>query len=144
MDRPADFKLEQREDGQTAVLTGEWTAVRMGWANERLEEALKGTRGVTLDLNGIDRCDTSGAYGILKAGEKAAEPGKTLARPEIAQLLELVANAIEAPPTPQHPQRSFYDLFDRIGRGVVDLGLSIYEFNVFNGHLIVAVGRAIA
>ncbi|HZZ35633.1 MAG TPA: ABC transporter permease [Caulobacteraceae bacterium] len=144
MNRPADFKLEQKDDGQVAVLTGEWTAVRMGWANERLGDALKGTRGVKLDLGGIDRCDTSGAYGILKASEKAVERGEIVARPEVQQLLDLVADAIEAPPTPVVRQRSFYDLFDRIGRGVVDLGLSVYDLNVFNGHLIVAVGRAIA
>lgn len=144
MNEPADFSLEEREGVQTAVLTGDWTAVRMGWANERLGEALTGTKGVILNLDGIDRCDTSGAYGILRASEKSAVPGKMVARPEIVQLLELVAHATEAPPTPKARQRSFYDLFDRIGRGVVDLGLNVYDLNVFNGHLLVAVGRALA
>ena len=144
MNVPADFKLEERDGVRTAVLTGDWTAVRMGWANERLGEALAGTSGVVLDLNDIGRCDTSGAYGILRASEKAAQPGRMIARQEVVQLLELVSEAIEAPPTPKHRQRSFYELFERIGRGVLDLGLSVYDLNAFIGHLLVAVGRAVA
>ena len=44
MNQPADFKVESRDKGQAAVLTGDWTAVSMGTANERLEEALHGGR----------------------------------------------------------------------------------------------------
>ena len=35
-------------------------------------------------------------------------------------------------------------LFDRIGRGVVDLGINIYDTLIFNGHLLFAVARACA
>ena len=80
MNQPADFQLETRDQGQTAVLTGDWTAVRMGSANELLGAALKGTRGISIDANGIGRCDTSGAYGILKAVEQADERGTISAR----------------------------------------------------------------
>jgi phospholipid/cholesterol/gamma-HCH transport system permease protein len=144
MNQPADFNIERRPEGQTAVLTGDWTAVRMGWANERLEEALGGTRGIAVDATKLDRCDTSGAYGILKAIGRAAEIGPVHARPDVQQLLELVGDAIKAPPTPVMRRRSFYDLFDRIGRGVVGFGVEIYDLNIFNGHLLVAVGRAIS
>ena len=143
MNQPADFQLETRDQGQTAVLTGDWTAVRMGMANEHLGAALKGTRGISIDANGIDRCDTSGAYGILKAVEQAAEQGKVSARAEILRLLELVANATTAPRTPVVKRRAFYDLFDRLGRGVVKIGWDFYDLNVFNGKLVGAIGRAI-
>ena len=143
MNQPADFRLETTDQGQTAVLTGDWTAVRMGYANELLGAALKGTRDISIDANGIDRCDTSGAYGILRAVEQAAEQGKISAREEILRLLDLVAQATTAPRTPVVKQRAFYDLFDRIGRGVVSVGLDVYDLNVFNGNLLVAVGRAI-
>jgi anti-anti-sigma regulatory factor len=73
MNQPADFRLETRDQVQTAVLTGDWTAVRMGFANELLGATLKGTRDIAIDANGIDRCDTSGAYGILKAVEQGAK-----------------------------------------------------------------------
>ena len=60
MNQPADFTIESRDQGETAGLTGDWTAVRMGWANERLGEALEGTRGILIDATDINRCDTSG------------------------------------------------------------------------------------
>ncbi len=80
MNQPAGFRLETSDQGKVAVLTGDWTAVRMGSANELLGAALKGSRDIAIDANGIDRCDTSGAYGILKAVEQAAEKGRISAR----------------------------------------------------------------
>jgi phospholipid/cholesterol/gamma-HCH transport system permease protein len=143
MNQPADFRLETRDQGQTAVLTGDWTAVRMGSANELLGAALKDSRDIAIDANGIDRCDTSGAYGILKAVEQAAEQGKISARAEILRLLELVAHATAAPRTPVVKRRAFHDLFERFGRSVVSVGLDVYDLNVFNGNLLFAIGRAI-
>ena len=143
MNQPADFTLETREQGETAGLTGDWTAMRMGWANERLEEALQGTRGICIDATGVNRCDTSGAYGILKAVGQAAEPGKISARPDVLRLLDIVGEAASAPRTPELQRRPFFELFDRAGRGVTNVALDVYQLNVFNGQLLVALGRAI-
>jgi phospholipid/cholesterol/gamma-HCH transport system permease protein len=144
MEHPADFRLETTEAGKTAVLTGDWTAVDMGWANERLGEALKGADGVNIDLSGVGRCDTSGVWGVIRAAEQSARPGKIIAPPATERLFELVRHAITQEPTPTHKKRSFYMLFDRIGRGVVDLGINIYDTLIFNGHLLFAVARACA
>jgi phospholipid/cholesterol/gamma-HCH transport system permease protein len=143
MNQPADFKLEMRDQGETAGLTGDWTAVRMGWANERLGEALEGTCGILIDASCINRCDTSGAYGILKAVEQAAEPGKISARQEILRLLDMVGQAATAPRTPEVERRPLFELFDRAGHGVVNVALDVYQLNVFNGQLLIALGRAI-
>jgi phospholipid/cholesterol/gamma-HCH transport system permease protein len=142
MNQAADFKLEITEQGQTAGLTGDWTAVRMGWANERLGKALKDTRDITIDANGIDRCDTSGAYGILKAIEQAAEPGNICARQEVLRLLDMVRQAATAPRTQCPEPRPLYDLFERFGKGVVSACRDFYQLNVFNGKLLAALGRA--
>ncbi len=144
MEHPADFRLETTEAGKTAVLTGDWTAVDMGWANERLGEALKGADGVNIDLSGVGRCDTSGVWGVIRAAEQSARPGKIIAPPATERLFELVRQAIGQEPTPTYKKRSFYMLFDRIGRGVVDLGINIYDTLIFNGHLLFAVARACA
>src|SRR5216683_2004146 len=98
MDQPADFRLEMSENGKTAVLTGDWTAVEMGWANERLGEALKGADGVDIDLSGVDRCDTSGAWGVIRAAEQSARPGRIIAPPATERLLSLVREAIAREP----------------------------------------------
>lgn len=144
MNEPADFELNRTENGQVALLIGDWTAVRMGEANERLTEVLRNTQGVKIDLSGVGRLDTSGAYGLLQAMAVAAEPGEVIAKPEVQRLIDLVATAIKAEPTPQVERRPFYELFERIGQGVVNLGLDVFDLFIFNGHLLVAIGRAIA
>ena len=144
MARPADFTLSRTDAGRTVVCTGDWTAIEMGMANERLGEALSGVSDATVDLRQIGRCDTAGAFGILKAAHAAGSPPKLIARPEIDRLLELVEHAKQAEPTPHHERRPFNELFERIGRGVIHLGLEGFDTMVFFGHLLVAVGRAFA
>src|SRR5579885_3084768 len=143
MERPADFSLRDGAETPTWVLTGDWTAVLMGEANERLEVELAGKRQVTLDMTGVGRFDTSGAYGVLKAAARAQAP-RFVARPEVTRLLELVDNATKAEPTPAPPAPGVMDIFDRIGRGMIHLGLEAFDTMVFIGHLLVAVGRACA
>jgi phospholipid/cholesterol/gamma-HCH transport system permease protein len=143
MARAADFSLNRTDAGLSVLCIGDWTAVRMGEANERLEAALDGLSNITLDLRQIGRCDTSGAYGLLKAASRAARPPSFVAKPEVERLLELVDRAVKAEPTPHIVRRSFVDLFDRIGHGVENLGLEVFDTMVFIGHLLVAIGRAI-
>src|SRR5580698_6485687 len=116
MTSPADFNLSQVEGGRTVVCTGDWTAVLMGEANERLEAALSGLSNVTIDLTKVTRCDTSGAYGLLKAAGLAKTPPKFVARPEVVRLIELVDRAVKAEPTRIVERHSAVQLFDRIGR----------------------------
>ena len=136
----ADFRLEQTEEGTLARLTGDWTAVDMGEANERLGEALLGAESVTLDLSDVRRCDTSGAYGALQAA-KGRKP-QIVAAAGVKRLFDLVERAMPQIAAPPKPRGSVMALFDRIGHGVVDTGLAFLDTMVFNGHLLVAVGRA--
>ncbi|MEO8811771.1 MAG: ABC transporter permease [Caulobacteraceae bacterium] len=144
MDQPADFHIDETADGGAAVLTGAWTAVEMGLAHERLGAAVANREAVTLDLGKIDRCDTSGAYGVLKAAGDGEMAPRIVAPPQVQRLLDLVREAIKAEPTPVVHHRSFHELFTRIGRGVVDVGVNVFDTMVFNGHLLVAVARAVA
>jgi phospholipid/cholesterol/gamma-HCH transport system permease protein len=144
MARPADFSLSQTDGGQTALCTGDWTAIEMGEANERLARALAGAAKVTVDLRQVGRCDTAGAYGILRAAGGGGQQPTLIARPEVERLFELVERATKAEPTPPRRPHPYQELFERIGRGVVNLGLDAFDTMVFFGHLLVAVGRAIA
>jgi phospholipid/cholesterol/gamma-HCH transport system permease protein len=144
MERPADFSLSQTEAGRVAVCVGDWTAVRMEGANDRLSAALRGAANVTFDLTHIGRCDTAGAHELLKAANATSGESRFVARPEVNRLLELVRSARLAEPTVVRRQHSVYQLFERIGHGVVHLGLEAFDTMVFFGHLITAVGRAIA
>lgn len=144
MDQAADFHLQDTPSGKAAVLTGAWTAVDMGQASERLGEALKGGGDISIDLSQIGRCDTTGAWGVLRAAEVSGDAGPIIAPPAIERLLDMVRQAIKAEPTPVIRRRTLDDFFERIGRGVVDIGVSIFDTMVFNGHLLTATGRAIA
>lgn len=126
------------------MLTGDWVATVINDGDSRLIEALSGTRGIGIDLRLLRRCDTAGAYSILKAAEGRVDGPEIEARPETRRLLELVDNAKRAPPTPTIRRRSVYDLFERIGRGVVNLFVNATDTLIFLGHLLVTVGRAAA
>jgi phospholipid/cholesterol/gamma-HCH transport system permease protein len=143
MEQPADFSLEENAQGSVALLSGDWTAVDMAGAERRLRAALEGLSRVDIDMTGVGRCDTSGAWAVLKVRSLTQTTGRLIAPPAVSRLIELVQSAAEAEPTPKAPKRSFYDLFDRLGRGVVGVGLNTLDTLIFNGHLLVAVGRAI-
>ena len=87
MEQPADFQLRDTPNGIVALLTGDWTAVGMGLASERLVKALEGAQTVTIDLTGVGRCDTTGAWGVLRAAEASAETGHIVA-PAALEMLE--------------------------------------------------------
>ena len=139
----ADFRMEERDEGSVAVLVGDWTALAMGQASERLERALRDRKAVDLDLTGVERCDTSGAWAVLRAQERARSGGRIIASGATTRLIDRVRSAMVVAPTPTTHRRTLRDLFERIGRGVVEFGLALYDTLVFNGHLLTATGRAV-
>lgn len=141
MSKPADFKLQQGETGATVVLAGDWTAETLGNADNRLARVLEGSRAVTIDLNTMGRCDTAGAYAILKAAEGQITSNPIQAPPTTQRLLELVAAAVKAEPTPVKPRRGTSDLLERVGRGVFHLLGEVFETFAFVGHLTISFGR---
>ncbi|NBU28035.1 MAG: MlaE family lipid ABC transporter permease subunit [Caulobacteraceae bacterium] len=143
MSKPAHLTLEQGDHGPTAVLTGDWTAETLENTGHDLIELLHGTRSVTLDMRHIGRCDTAGAYAIIRAADGRESAGVLLARPETQRLIHLVSQAVEAEPSEPIAKRGFFNLLVRVGRGVVNLGIDLYETLVFLGHLLTSVGRAI-
>ena len=143
MPKAADFHIETSDRGVVAVLTGDWTAVEMGRAAERLGDALADEKTYRVDLTQAGRVDTSGAYEVHRAMGGAIDDGRIDAAPEVQRLLKMVADATKADPTPPPPRRRpWYNLFDRIGHGVVDFGASLVDLIIFNGHLWVAIWRA--
>jgi phospholipid/cholesterol/gamma-HCH transport system permease protein len=144
MPQAADFHIETADRGTVAVLTGDWTAVEMGRAAQRLADALANEKTCKIDLTQAGRVDTSGAYEVHRALGGTADHGRVLAPPEVERLLKMVADAIKVQPTPPRRHRPLYELIERIGHGVVDVGASLVDLIVFNGHLWVAVWRAIS
>jgi phospholipid/cholesterol/gamma-HCH transport system permease protein len=143
VDIDADFSVAERDGKPIARLTGDWTAHCLGPAGPRLAAALKGRSQVAVDMTGVKRCDTAGAYAVLRAIEGVDSPGQVDARPETHRLLELVAEGIQRDPTPVEKQRGFYNLMDRLGRGIFHVAGEIYEIFDFLGHLMVAIWQSL-
>ena len=131
MDSNADFTLIQTDAGPTAVMTGDWTAVEMGSAADRLSEALRGVQSAKLDLSGIGRCDTAGAFAILRAVEGRVPHEAIHAPRRTARLLELVARALTAAPVPEARNQPLTDLLERLGRGLVGVALDADQIMAF-------------
>jgi phospholipid/cholesterol/gamma-HCH transport system permease protein len=144
MGAPADFILNETAGHTTAVLSGDWTARGMIDAGERLVLAMEGSKAVDLDLRDISRCDTAGAYAIIRAADGRVSAGKIQAGPRTLRLLQLVDDAIQVEPEAAPPRKGFTALLERIGRGVYGLGDDLYGTLAFLGHLLVAIGRCIA
>jgi len=144
MDKPAEFNFEQTDQGRTAVLSGDWTAVSVSDAGPRLGKALHEGEKVALDLTGIGRCDTAGAFAIVRAADGRIDPEALAAAPTIARLMGLVMAASRAAPVPHRRNRSFYDLLVRIGKGLANVLGDGYQTLAFFGHLLVAVGHVAA
>ncbi|HLI66795.1 MAG TPA: ABC transporter permease [Caulobacteraceae bacterium] len=141
MDTPADFDVSEADGAATAVLTGDWTAVGMGAAGQRLRETMHDWAHGKLDLTGIGRCDTAGAFAILRAAEGRVEHQDIAAPRRTARLLELVASGLRADPVPHYPNQPVRDLLERLGRGLFGVIGEAYETMGFLGRLLIVIVR---
>lgn len=143
MTKPAAFSLETADGGAAAaVLTGDWTAANMSEVGADFARATAGARVAQLDLTGVERLDTAGAYAVLRAaGDLPAE--RVRARPETQRLLTMVAEGVRNRRPPAAKPRGFNALLIRLGRGVIEAGEEAFGTLVFLGHLLVVVWRAI-
>lgn len=145
MDRPADFSLRTSAQGPELVLSGDWTAMRLGEADAGIAEAVRGApAGLSLNLRGVRRLDTAGAHAILQAVGADFDLARVAGRPESMRLLELVRAARTARPVVRREPHSLHELTVRVGKGVVELAVDVGETMVFLGHLLVVVARAAA
>jgi phospholipid/cholesterol/gamma-HCH transport system permease protein len=142
MEHPADFQLLEADGRLKAELTGDWTSRTLGDAPDRLRGALSARKPAVVDLRSVGRCDTSGAYAVVRAAGAAKTPIE--ARPETERLIELVSRAREEEETPPPPPSIWNQFLVRLGRGIVNLGWDAYETLAFNGRILAALGRVIA
>jgi phospholipid/cholesterol/gamma-HCH transport system permease protein len=142
MEHPADFQLLEADGRLTAELTGDWTSRSLGAAPDRLRNALASRRPAVLDLRGVGRCDTSGAYAVVRAAGEAKVPLE--ARPETRRLLDLVSRAREKEAPPPVDEPAWNRFLVRLGRGLVNLLFDGYDTMAFNGRILAALGRVMA
>jgi phospholipid/cholesterol/gamma-HCH transport system permease protein len=143
MPRAAEFDLRTRDGARWVTLTGDWTAINLDTAAKALTTALKGEQNLRFDLTKVGRCDTAGAFAILRAGQGRMAPDGLIASPSNLRLFDLVAGASKTASKVRARPPSLYSMVERLGRGLVEAGVHFYETMIFFGHLIVATGRVI-
>jgi phospholipid/cholesterol/gamma-HCH transport system permease protein len=142
MDQPADFAIEQDAGSIRLALRGDWTSAGLGRAGERLAKTVKAPQEVSLDLAGLGRFDSAGAYVLTRsAGVKANEAGLA-ARPDVQRLVAFVGKAMTDQPSERsRPMNPVGHTLIRIGAAVFNIIHELYQTLVFYGRLLAALGR---
>lgn len=138
----ADWELSEK-GSRTLHVTGDWTALAMGPAADRLIlQSSDNLRVERLDLSSLGRIDTAGALVLLRsmAPEADIDFGK---REDLQRLVDLVRPALEQEAPEQSGTKGLFGFFDRFGRQIVGIGSDIYQMLVFTGQLIAALGRTV-
>ena len=141
MQNAADFKVSTAERHPSVALNGDWTANTLGDAPKRLEQAVAGRPGASVDIRKVQRLDTAGAFALLRAVGTDFDLSKIHARPESLRLLELVERAARVEHIPTIRPRGFHELTVRIGRGVTNVAFEMVDTMAFLGHLLAVLVR---
>ena len=143
MEAAAQFRLAEQPEGLVVELFGDWTTYAMGAAAEDLASALASQRPAAIDLTGIGRLDTAGAFTVVRASRGAGGDTAIRARPASQRLITLVEEAMARDTRPPVRRRTLVDVLDRHGRAIVDVGRDAYSTLAFGGHLLVVAFRAL-
>ncbi|MCC2978032.1 ABC transporter permease [Sphingomonas sp. PL-96] len=141
---PPDFRVYHDEHGTTLSLEGNWVGTRLGDIPERIDRDLAEPTPLRVDLSGLRRIDTAGAFAlarVLADGRDLKVVGGK--RPEFERLAELVRQGLEQPVVAPARKRSLSDLFAAIGRPVAAVAAEGYRGQIFAGRLVMAVGRVL-
>jgi phospholipid/cholesterol/gamma-HCH transport system permease protein len=146
---PAATILESEEDGTTVLRAeGEWLVVTAADLDRRLHRlAMPTGRQVTVDLSGVDRLDSTGAWLLLRTEHELAERGNRVElsnlQPRFEPLLAQVrARGITEPlPDPLPSHYTFIGFLERIGRVTVILASRLYDILGFTGLVTITLLR---
>jgi len=134
---PATATLVESEEPGSLILTatGEWLVETAADLDRRLRgiEAPKGRR-VLLDLTGIDRLDTAGAWLLLRTEHDLAAHGNAVEmrnlRPNFEPLIDQVRTAGFVPPA-RHPRPAHHTIVGFIAHiGEISLGLVARAYSI--------------
>jgi phospholipid/cholesterol/gamma-HCH transport system permease protein len=138
----ASYRIVASGAGQTVALAGDWTSLTLGEEATRFGEALP-AGNLQLDLSGLGRVDTAGAYAMLRAAPAGLAAAAAAARPDLARLFDLVRPAVEDQAAIGPRPAGLMHAFDRIGRSLVAFRDEAWRASVFAGRVVSALGSAI-
>lgn len=143
MEIEADFTIAETARGRTVILTGDWSSLGLGDANERLEAILKENPADHYDLTKAGRVDTAGALGLIHATGRPLDMSQVEARPETLRLVDRINEALKLKRPEPKKRWSFNLMMERLGRGVFGVAGEFIDTFAFNGRLLVTLGKSI-
>jgi phospholipid/cholesterol/gamma-HCH transport system permease protein len=123
--------LEMREDGETlvCVLTGQWTTHTVADVDRAMRDiaARSSYRALRMDLSGVDKLDTAGAWlierlliGARERGVETAVEGQSEAASVLLAAVGEAEHAVDATVRPKAPN-IVVAFFEAVGRRVYDI-----------------------
>lgn len=131
----ADFVLDGDGANQTVSLSGGLTLARMGDLPDRLAQLQ--TPPASLDLNGVDRVDTVGAWVLHRYAEQTGAR-ITGASADALRLIEHVKRGDNAVPMHAPAPFAFYRVLGEIGDATVTAGRTLLGLLGFFGGILLA------
>jgi phospholipid/cholesterol/gamma-HCH transport system permease protein len=134
---PVDASLAASEEPGSLILTagGEWLVESAAEIDRRLRALqLPRDRRVRIDLAGVDRLDTAGAWLLLRTERALAARGNAVEienlRPSFAPLIDQVRAAGSVAPA-RHPRPAYHTLAGFLGHiGEISLGLCTRAYSI--------------
>jgi phospholipid/cholesterol/gamma-HCH transport system permease protein len=144
------IRVDVRAGSAVLALDGSWIARRARLAEAAISAALQelgATARVTLDLEGVDRIDTAGAWLVERTRRGLVDAGANvdLKAPQDKQRIlieEVRAHYADAPPP--RPAERFVDLLADFGKGVVGASEDMVDGTSYMGLFTMALVRSIA
>jgi len=140
-----DFSADQAAGGFTRIaFTGRLTMAHIASVTEDVRAIAPAAPGLVIDLAGVERIDTAGAWIVHRLEATWAAAGLPVqlasASPEAQRLISEVARNDEPIPCRPPPGRALADRLERMGRAVVAQTDNIGNFIGFLGQVLVAAG----
>ncbi|MGD2134278.1 MAG: MlaE family lipid ABC transporter permease subunit [Maricaulaceae bacterium] len=144
------FTVSETEGRTVIAPRGDWLARTLDRVEAQVREFEAGVdpASVTIDLSGVAKIDTAGAYLLGRVLKTAPDPDADVhfsgEHPTARRLIALT-QTVAAPKAER--ERSFlglYQLFDRAGRGLETMGRDVVGSLAFFGETLAAAGRGIA
>jgi len=140
MDKPADFELEQGGGAVRLALHGDWTSAGLGRAGDRLAKRMPSAGHVDLDVAGLGRFDSAGAFVLIQSAGGHLDGAGLSDRPDVQRLVAFVGKAMSDQPRANvRPMNPVVRVLSRIGQAVVNIFQELYHTLVFYGRLLVAL-----
>ena len=123
-------KIATRADerGLHVTLSGAWTTLTVAGVDDAMRKLGEDapSPAMFIEISGIDRIDTAGAWLVERLAARLAERGVHVAisgaSPAAAILMSAVSSAARAKPQPpEGPTSLFLDLFEKVGRAMFDI-----------------------